>query len=141
MENPHDFHVPTQPAPEPVPFYNRFIQRGREGLNEGWRYIIGIVLTFIAGYSIVGVIPLMVLVLIGIVTNRFTLHDLQANQMNIENPEFLQVHPNILLIALLFIFVAAWFFLWIAVRFIHKKRFLAIINHEGAKFDFKRYFF
>jgi uncharacterized protein len=141
MENYPEFSPAPEAAPEKPRFYNRFIQAGREGLNEWWRYLAGISLTFIAGYSIVGAIPVIILVLVGIDNNHFNLADLQANETNIENPAFMHVSANLLLASLLFIFVAAMFFLWIAVRWVHKKRFLSVINYEGNRFDFKRYFF
>ncbi|HEU4718569.1 MAG TPA: CPBP family glutamic-type intramembrane protease [Bacteroidia bacterium] len=138
----HDFSSPPPPAspPGPQPLYNRFLQAGREGKNQWWRYIVGIVLTFIAGYSLIGAVPVLLLVLRGVLKGYFTLGQLQGNSQAVENPAFLHVSSNTLLASLLFIFVAAMFFLWIAVRFVHKKRFLSIINYEGNRFDYRRFF-
>jgi hypothetical protein len=134
MDSPfHSFDQQEPPSP-PKPFYNTFLERGREGKNEWWRYLVGVLLTFFAGYSIVGAIPLLVIALA-----HHSAFELQ-NQELLEDPAFMQVSSNVLLAALLFIFVAAMFFLWIAVRFVHKKRFLSIINSEGARFDFRRFF-
>lgn len=139
MESP--FTSPPAPSENEKPLFNKFLERGREGKNDWWRYMVGIILTFIVGYGIIGAIPVLVLTIRGIMNNYFTLEELQSNQSNAENPAFMHVDANVLFASLLFIFVAAMFFLWIAVRFVHKKRFLSIINSEGKNFDFKRFFF
>jgi membrane protease YdiL (CAAX protease family) len=138
MENYNGF-PPIQQKPR-IPFYNKFLEAGREGKNEWWRYLIGIILTFFVGYSLVGAIPLLVLIARGLRLHYFSLPDVLSKQENLENPAYLHVDANVLMPCLLFIFVAGMFFLWVAVRFIHQKRFMSIIASEKKPFDFKRFF-
>ena len=130
---------PPDPAPEPL--YNKLLERGREGKNDAWRYIVGLLLSFLVGYQILGAIPLCILVLRGIVLKYFTIADLLSDSTQMLNPDFLHVDKNIMIIALMLIFVGAMAGLWVSVRFIHRRVFMSVISGTPGKFDFKRYFF
>ena len=133
-----------QEAPETIPFtkplFNRFLESGREGRNEWWRYTLGILLTFIVGYQMFGIVPLVIIVISGVVSQEFTLNEFLANPANLQNHEFLHVSKNTLLAAILFIFVAALVFLVIAIRYIHRKRIMSVIASDRRPFSFNRYF-
>jgi uncharacterized protein len=126
---------PTNQEQEPAPLANRFLQAGREGKNDWWRYLLGILLSFLVGYAIIGAIPLAVLAFI-----KLPFYEVIKSGEKLTDPDFLHVNKNLLLVFVLFIFVAAAFFLWIAVRFIHKKRFMAIIASDRQPFSWSRYF-
>lgn len=144
MENtpewpPYVHHVPEQIPPTPL--NNKFLEAGREGKNDWWRYLLGILLSFIVGYGVIGAIPLVGLAVRGYLNGYYTLDEVFSNQANLENPEFLHVSKNALLAAIMCIFVAGMFFLWIAVRFIHNKRFMSIVASDKQSFSYRRYFF
>jgi membrane protease YdiL (CAAX protease family) len=143
MENGSFVNPYYQNIPEPIqpaPLNNKFLEAGREGKNEWWRYLVGILLSFVAGYGLIGAVPLLAIVIRGVLKGYFTLEDAQQNQANLENAEFLHVDKNVLLACILFIFVAGMFFLWIAVKYVHKKRFMSIIASERKPFSYSRYF-
>lgn len=131
-----------QEAPQPpVPLYNKLLERGREGRSEWWRYCLGFILSILVGYQIIGIIPLCILVIRAIALKYVTLSELLADSTRMLDASYLHVSKNIMLIALMFIFVGAALFLWIAVRFIHKRPFMSVISGISNKFDFRRYFF
>lgn len=135
-------HEPSSsPPPKPEPLYNQLLERGREGKNEFWRYVVGTVITFLIGYQIIGAIPLVILIVRGVVTHQFTLAELMSDSTKMLDPEFLGVSRNVMLASLMFIFVGAAFGLWFAVRVIHQKPMMAVISGVSNRFDFKRYFF
>ncbi len=129
--------APQPPAP---PLYNKFLERGREGKSDWWRYFLGVVLSFGVGYQVIGAAPLCILILRGVTMKFFTLGELLQNPNQMLNHEFLHVSTNVLLVCLLFIFVPAMCLLWVAVRFLHKRPFMSLISGVSNKFDFKRYF-
>jgi membrane protease YdiL (CAAX protease family) len=132
---------PEQPPQKPAPLYNQLLERGREGKNEWWRYCVGIILSFFVGYQIIGAIPLGLLVIRGLVAKTFTMGELLQNSTRMMDPEFMGVSKNAMLASLMFIFVGASLGLWVAVRFVHRKRMMAVISGVSNTFDFKRYFF
>lgn len=128
------------PEPKPEPLYNKLLERGREGKNDWWRYFVGLLLSFLLGYQILGAIPLSILVLRAISEKYITITQLLQDSSQMLNNEFLHVSKNVLLASVMFIFVGAMALLWVAVRFVHRKPFMAIISGTSNRFDFKRYF-
>lgn len=113
------------PPPVQRPFYNRFLEAGREGKNGVGQYIATFFMT-IGGY-ILGQIPLTVLVLMAI-SNKYVSATDPALSSKMMNPEALHQAPWLVLASQLFIFVVALFFLWLGVRFVHRKRFMSIVT-------------
>lgn len=132
-------YIPEQIPQKPL--YNKFLEAGREGKNDWWRYLIGILLTFLIGYGIIGAIPLAGLAVRGYVNGYFGLDELLNDSANLQNAEYLHVSKNALFAALMCIFVAGMFFLWISVKYIHKKRFMSIVASDRQPFSYSRYFF
>jgi membrane protease YdiL (CAAX protease family) len=129
------------PAPAPEPLFNQLLQRGREGKSESWRYFVGVLLSFLGGYVLLGQLPLTLLIFYDISQHYFSLADLAVDSAKILNAETLHVSTNTLIVFFMFIFVASMAGLWIAVRFIHRRPFMSVISGVSNKFDFKRYFF
>lgn len=130
-----------QEAPEQKPaFYNALLQRAREGKNEWWRYVVGVALSFFVGYQLVGAIPLVILIFRAVILKYVTFAQIGADSSQILSATFLHVDLNTLLAALLAIFVGAMVFLWIAVRFIHRRPFMSIISGKQGSFDMQRFF-
>ncbi|HLG03561.1 MAG TPA: CPBP family intramembrane glutamic endopeptidase [Bacteroidia bacterium] len=126
------------PPPAPSePLHNRFLEAGREGKNEWWRYLIGILIVFLAGYSIVGQIPLLAMALYGHKQGYISIYD-EDIASKLLNPRIMHLDPNLVFVVSMFIFVAAMFALWITVRFLHKKRFLSIIT-SGPRIRWNRF--
>ncbi len=144
MENIPNIPPNVEYVAEPIqqkPLYNNFLEAGREGKNEWWRYLIGIILSFFVGYCVIGILPLLGLAIRGNVLGYFRLEEALSNDTNLQSATYLHVSKNVLLTALLFIFVGGLFFLWIAVRYIHSKKFISIITSNRQPFSFRRYFF
>lgn len=121
---------------ESTPLYNRFLEAGRQGLNDGWRYILGFFIT-VAGYF-VGSLPLVLVIRMAM--NRGALSpfdpDLDTKMMD---PNVIGVSSNMLLFLELLIFVGAMIALWLAVTKLHRKPFTSIIT-SAPRIRWKRFF-
>jgi uncharacterized protein len=113
-----------QEEPKP-PFYNRFIEAGREGLNK-FQHYLGTSSLVIGGY-IIGQAPLIILMAIAVARGYLDPKDPEIKS-KILNPEILHQPPWLLLACELFIFVVAMLGLWFGVKFIQQKKFLSIIT-------------
>lgn len=117
-----------QAAPAEVPkppFYNRFVEAGRDGLNKFHHYL-GTSALAIGGY-LIGQVPLLILMGIALAKGYLDPKDPDLAS-KVLNPEILHQPPWLLLACELFIFVLAMLGLWLGVRFIQKKKFLSIIT-------------
>ena len=131
---------PQQAPEKPAPLYNAFLERSREGKNENWRYFVGILTSFVGGYTLLGQLPITLLVLYCVAQNYFSLSDMVQDSSLLLNPEALHVSRNLLIAIVMFMFVAAMGGLWLAVRFVHRRPFMSVISGVSNRFDFKRYF-
>ena len=137
-----NYPIPQEtPVPAPEPLYNKLLERGREGRIEGWRYFVGILLSFFVGYQILGAVPFCILIFRGLTNEYFTFGELLSDSSQMMNPEFLHVSKNVLLASILFIFVGAMAGLWFSLKYLHRKQFMSVVAGSTNKFDFKRYFF
>lgn len=145
MENNHSFPpfppqppfgFPPLPAPEPEPLYNKFLQVGRQGKNEGWRYLVGAIIILIGGYSLLGQIPLLFLLKYGVRHGYIDMFDKDLSS-KVLSPQIMHLDPNIIFLVEMFIFVGGMIALWITVRFLHQKKFLSIIT-SAPKIRWKR---
>lgn len=115
-----------QDAPQqPEPLKSEFLQRGRaEGKNDGWRYILGVLISM-GGYFLFS-IPIMIMMLNGVAKLGITDPDEMSAAMT--NPNVLGVDPNLFLALLMLGYVGGMVGLFIAVRFLHSKKFISIIT-------------
>jgi membrane protease YdiL (CAAX protease family) len=103
-----------------------FFIQGRSGKNNWGLYLVSIFLVLFA-YSI-GQVPLMTVVS----------HYLKANNSSttivdfFADPDFASIgmSSNLGLLLMLLMFVAAFLALWVAVKYLHKKRFIALISPD-----------
>ncbi|MCK6640713.1 MAG: CPBP family intramembrane metalloprotease, partial [Bacteroidia bacterium] len=130
-----EYPSPQTPPEEtaPAPLYNRFLERGRVGKNEWWRYAVGVIISF-GGYLLFSV-PILFAMSAALLKKGITNEQEMREKMT--NPEFLGLNPNVLLVLLLLSFAGAMIGLWIAVKFIHKKPFRSIITF-AEKIRWKR---
>jgi uncharacterized protein len=140
MENnpglpPYVEYVPQQ-VPPPQPLYNKFLEAGREGKNDWWRYLIGVIIVFAA--YLIGQIPLTVYALAKAKANGHSLGEIMANSQKILDPEWIGAPREMVLILTLLMFVFAMAGLFIAVRFLHGKKFKSIIT-SASKIRWKRF--
>jgi uncharacterized protein len=130
-----DYPNPQTP-PEtsaPAPLFNRFLERGRVGKNEWWRYAVGVIISF-GGYLLFSV-PIL-LVMSAALLKKGIINE-QEMREKMTNPEFLGLDANVLLVLLLLSFAGAMIGLWIAVKFLHKKPFASVITF-AEKIRWKR---
>lgn len=139
MENLGQEEITEKPQNQSLPFNNLFLNIGVvEGGNKFWMYLFGISLTVMA-YLVIG--GLMVMPLLSRALEMgVTQSELVANQYIVFDPVRLNIDKNIILIIQFGLFVAAFIGLYMAIRFIHHKRFITLIT-AFEKFRFKPFFF
>jgi membrane protease YdiL (CAAX protease family) len=135
MENYNSF--PPAPENSPAPLQNKFLEIGRSGKNQWWRYLVGVIIVMIGGYVIIGQIPISALAIWAISKKYINPLDPDV-ETKILNPAVMHVDANLLFMTELFIFVGAMFALWLTVRFLHRKKFLSIIT-SAPKIRWKRF--
>lgn len=135
MESP--FTSPVAPPENEKPLFNKFLERGREGKNDWWRYMVGIIIVF--ALYLLGQLPFQFYALQSALKHGHTIGEIFENQQLILDPAFTHVNTNLALALELLIFFFSMGGLWIAVRFLHKKKFLSIIT-ASIKFRYKRFF-
>ncbi|MBI3512432.1 MAG: CPBP family intramembrane metalloprotease [Bacteroidetes bacterium] len=128
----------TNIPPHAAPLYNRFLQIGRSGKNNWWRYVLGIVI--VSAFYIVGEIPLAKMAVSSALKHGHTLAEILDNQEKIIDPAFTGLNSNVELILELLIFFFAMAGLWIVVRFLHSKKFTSIIT-SASRIRWKRFAF
>lgn len=97
--------------------YNQFLENGKEGKNNLWRYVLSFLLILI-GISLSGVISLAILVFTGLMPFNGT-----ENLMLLS-----QESPLIFYFNNFMQFLFALIFLFIAIKYIHKRDFISLIN-------------
>lgn len=110
--------------PPPAPLYNKFLERGREGKNDLWRYVIGLVITF-GGYFLLSV-PFLVVMTLAVARKGLTDPDEMRRMMT--NPTYMGIDPNLFLFLLLLSFAGAMAGLLVAVKYVHRKPIISIIT-------------
>lgn len=122
-----------------VPFLNRFFIKGySSGKNQWWMYLLGILFAFIGyvAFQAIIMIPLMSAAL----NNGNDLKTIMENPNLIFSPDATGINRSVLLALMMGMFVFTLLFLWIAIRFIHKKTFRSVLTaFENIRWN--RYFF
>lgn len=108
---------------------NEYLDLARQGKNDWWRFLLA-VLSILFAWQIVGAAPTVLLLL-------WTMFD--GNPVSSLSPEgaFIGVEVNLSFVAFM---LASWAFLagmFLAVRFIHQRRFLTLVT-PGDSIDWKR---
>jgi membrane protease YdiL (CAAX protease family) len=108
----------------PAPLFNRFLERGRVGNNEWWRYMLGSIIIFVLYLIFSSPFQLLVASAARKIPNL----KLDEFYQNATNPKYLNIDPNLLLVLLLLCSVGGLVGIWIVVKFLHKKPFISIIT-------------
>ncbi len=98
-----------------------YLQQALKGQNQWWRYFLSICV-IIFFWQLLGSIPAVILVL------KMTTDDDPNTEFNPDTLQFAGVDPIISYLVLSFSFVALLAGLYIAVRYIHQRAFLSLIN-------------
>jgi uncharacterized protein len=122
----HEIFPPQQPPP-PQPLYNRYLEVGRTGKTEFWRYIVGFIIIFFGGYVILGQIPLFFIVHHAESQGYISANDPEASA-KILNPAIMHVDANLIFLAEMFIFVMSMAALIVVVKYIHRKKLITLIT-------------
>lgn len=123
------------PPPAQAPLANAFLEKGREGSNEWWRYVLGVIISF-GGYFIFSIPALVVM---SAVLMKKGIVDEAEMREKMTNPAFMGIDENLMLLLLLLSFLGAMIGLWVAVKYVHKKKFTSIIT-SGSSVRWKRLF-
>lgn len=109
-----------------------YIQQAFKVQNEFWRYLVGSLIVFAA--ALIGQLPLTLVVFVKVISEG-------GNLMNInEQTMYSILDSNLFLFLMLISFVFALFGLFIAVKYLHKQKFVSIVTAR-PKVDWKRVFF
>lgn len=109
-----------------------YIQQAFKVQNEFWRYLVGSLIVFAA--ALIGQLPLTLVVFVKVISEG-------GNLMNInEQTMYSILDSNLFLFLMLISFVFALFGLFIAVKYLHKQKFVSIVTAH-PKVDWKRVFF
>jgi len=134
LQNKEDNHIEN-----PFPFNNLFLIKGFvTGKNDFWRYVLGIFLAF-TGYLTFQLI-IMTPLLNAATKNGLSLQEIKQNPNVLFDPNKVGIDKNILLALMMGMFVFAFVFLWIAIKFIQQKSLSSIMTGFDA-IRWKRYFF
>jgi membrane protease YdiL (CAAX protease family) len=122
-----------------LPFNNLFLNSGYvSGLNDWWIYVITILFTILCYVCAPAITSLHLLA--KAFENGITLDELSQDQNKLFDYRFIGVDRNLILIALLGIFVIAFLGFYAALRKIHKKTLISVITGY-EKFRYKRFWF
>lgn len=121
------------------PFINRFLTKGfLSGKNEWWMYISGLFAAFTGylAFQFIMLIPLM-----AAASNKgIGISEIAKNPNILFNPDAIGMNRSVLLALMMGMFVFTLLFLWMAVKFIHKKTLPSIIT-GFTNIRWNRYFF
>jgi hypothetical protein len=121
------------------PFINRFLTKGFiSGKNEWWMYVLG-VLSAVLGYLTFQLI-MMVPLLAAASRKGIGMSEIIKNPNILFNPDAIGMNRSVLLALMMGMFVFTLLFLWMAVKFIHKKTLPSIIT-GFTTIRWNRYFF
>ena len=110
-----------------------YIQQAYKGLNDFWRYFIGILLVFI-GWQFIGMLPMLIVAFLYSKNTQEFLESANENFMN------LGIDKNLYLFLMLFSFVVALLALFYVVKKIHKRNVISLFTTR-KKIDWSRVFF
>lgn len=122
-----------------TPFINRFLTKGCiSGKNEWWMYLLGILAAFTGylAFQLIMMIPLMA----AATSKGIGMNEIIKNPNILFNPDAIGMNRSILLALMMGMFVFTLLFLWMALKFIHKKTLPSIIT-GFANIRWSRYFF
>ena len=121
------------------PFINRFLTKGFiSGKNEWWMYISGLFAAFTGylAFQFIMLIPLM-----AAASNKgIGISEIAKNPNILFNPDAIGMNRSVLLALMMGMFVFTLLFLWMAIKFIHKKTLPSIIT-GFTNIRWNRYFF
>jgi membrane protease YdiL (CAAX protease family) len=116
-------------------FRSMFLLQAYKGKNDLWRYVFVIALVIIA--YIVGQVPLAIASVAAMSRNGLDENALEELQASLNFAE-LGLHPNLVFVLLLMMFICAMAALYIGVVRIHKRSFMSIWTAR-KNFDYKRF--
>lgn len=112
-----------------------YIKQAYNHLHEGWRYFVGLLLIFIVGWQLIGVIPLSLV--------SFLQADSITELEQSLNSNFASLYPpqsNLYLLLMLSTFIGGFIVLYLVVRFLHKQSFRSLTTSR-VKADWGRILF
>jgi hypothetical protein len=108
-----------------------YIEQSYKGLNDGWRYIIGVVIILV-GWQMVGMIPLF---------SAMISKTLSGEKVPTSIPDMVtSFGSNLFLLLMLLSFAIALFFVFLTVKFLHQQS-IKSLTTSRSKIDWKRVFF
>jgi len=108
-----------------------YIEQSYKGLNDGWRYIIGVVIILV-GWQMVGMIPLF---------SAMISKTLSGEKVPASIPDMVtSFGSNLFLLLMLLSFAIALFFVFLTVKFLHQQS-IKSLTTSRSKIDWKRVFF
>ena len=111
----------------------KFIQQAYKGNNEWWTYFVTIML-LLFGWQFIGIIPL-------ILTGYYYSEDMSAFYTALTDAFVnLGIDSNLYLLLIIFTFLGGLVFLFIGVKFIHKRKILTVLTSRD-QLDWNRIFF
>ena len=110
-----------------------FFKVARQGQNQWYWYLLTLFLAFFIGYGFIGALPLLGVAM----AKGIALADLGSIPAL---AEAFADQKNLLLALMLFIFIPGVLFLWIGVKFFHKRPFKSILT-AAPKFRWGRFWF
>lgn len=111
----------------------KFIQQAYKGNNEWWSYVVTIILLFF-GWQIIGIIPLS-----GVAYYYSDNIEMFMSSMATGFTS-LGINSNLYLILIIFTFFGGLFFLFLGIKFIHKRKILTVLTSRD-KLDWNRILF
>lgn len=111
-----------------------YIAQAYKSLHDGWRYVLGVLISFIIGSQFIGVLPLF-----GAIAYK-SVKDGKAPDITDLNSIFTMFEPNVTLLLMLFPFLVGLVLLLIWNKMIHKGT-LAWLTTSRSKIDWKRVLF
>lgn len=100
---------------------SQYLSLASQGKNAWWRYCISIILILFF-WQIIGIIPL------GILASVLATDQNPATQFNLKTSQFEGVEPLLPYLVVNFLFTTLLAGLYIAVRFLHQRRFITLVT-------------
>ena len=110
-----------------------FIQQAYKGKNEWYHWVITIVLVFI-GWQFLGIIPLVMAAAAHSSSPSELMEAMKDSFMS------LGIDSNLFLLLMIFMFFLGLIFLFIGVKYVHKRTITSLITSRN-RIDWKRFFF
>ena len=111
---------------------NKFLNNVNNGKNNWWRYLISIILTLLVSGIIAGFFLLLVIIVFFIYSGNFNINTI--------NDLLLSYNSNIIFFFILTFFSISFslIFLFISLKFIHKRDFMSLVNFSAKYDEFSR---